>query len=167
MLPTDKNPHLVPAPEGFKIGDMISHTQTSSDTGVKSKTVEKIATVVDTITDPLDGDIIFLVVKKLRGENKPYEVDIDDVKVIYRPEDITQVSDESLDDRIARLHANNYKPVEHKKKKAKASSARAITKKGSIADTAKKAVKTGAVSVSDLDELVELMEKIKRGEVVE
>jgi hypothetical protein len=167
MLPTDPNPHLVPEPEGFQIGDMISIRRTNFNIG-KSKTVEEIVTIQQVLYyKNKPNEISRLVVKALRGKNKnSFEIH-PIATVLYRPEDITQISDETLDERIARLHGANYIPVEAKKRKAKASSARAITKKGSIADTTRKAIKTGQVKVSDLDDLVAMMERIKRGEVVE
>lgn len=165
------NEHLVARPEGVMIGDLVSHT-TRSGIGGKQKTTETLATVRDILYYPDDMDnvpedrIQRITLRPLDKKQADYTPLFTGITVISRPENILNVTDEELDDRIDRLHSLNYTAPVSKRKKAKSST---VTETGTKTKTSKakikEAVSTGKVTGGDLDELNALLERIRKGEL--
>ncbi len=149
------NEHLVEAPTGFEIGDLVEvERHVESPTGLKR--TKWLGTIEHAEHDHQDGFINFGVLPV--GANETLSVFPKHMTLIARPLDVTNISDEELEAHIANLHDLTYKPV-FKKKKAKKSSVKG-TKAPSMEAKARKAVKTGRVSGTDLDTLLATIKEV-------
>ena len=144
------NENLIPTPSDWRVGDLISY---KDDHG----TVEEINIV--------DGGTITLLFRSIVVDRPLCHILPREATFISRPEDITDISDETLDARLARLRTFNYSPIDpHRKKKAKSSSTRKSRKKDTIVDKTREAVKTGKLDMSGVDKLNAMLEEMRKGE---
>lgn len=153
---TQGNEHLVTSPEDYRIGDLVEFREING-------TIVDI-TYYDKSCGKSAGKINRLFVLPIDG-TEPISLMPLDVRVISRGEDITSVSDEDLEARIARLHTFNYSPVDpHRKRKAKGSSTRKVKGKDSITDKTRAAVKTGKLGMEGIEKINALLAQLQKGE---
>ncbi len=149
------NEHLVEAPIGLEPGDLVEvERDVNTSTGIKR--TKWLGTIENAQYNAETGKFIGFGVRPV-GADENLQILEEHITLITRPLNVTNITDEDLEEHIARLHDLTYKPV-IKKKKARKSSIKS-ERPVSLETKARRAVKTGRVSSSDLDALLAAAEE--------
>ncbi len=154
------NEHLVDTPTGLEPGDLVEvERPMNTPTGIKH--TKWLGTIENTQYNAETGKLIGFGVRPVGASvDENLQILEEHITLITRPLDVTNITDEDLEEHIARLHDLTYKPV-IKKKKARKSSIKS-ERPVSLETKARRAVKTGRVSSTDLDALLAAAEETIR-----